>query len=91
MILGYNDEEWNKKVKERRKQYIEFECILLLKIFEFLVLDKVFFFIQFSFFDFYIVKIMYVRNGIYKCEFYVILGFYVFRGDDFRLVSIFIV
>lgn len=84
MIPGYNDEEWNKKAKERRKQHIEFERIPLPKILEPPVSDKAPFSTQFSLPDSHTAKIMYVRNGIHKREPYVTPGPHAFRGDDFR-------
>ena len=87
MIPGYNEEEWNKKAKERRKQRIEFERIPLPKILQPPVSDKAPFSTQFRIPDSHTAKTMYVRNGIHKREPYVTPGPHAFRGDDFRPVS----
>jgi len=87
MIPGYNEEEWNKKAKERRKQHIEFKRIQLPKILQPSVSDKAPFSTQFRIPDSHTAKLMYVRNGIHNREPYVTPGPHAFRGDDFRPVS----
>ncbi|XP_020615963.1 uncharacterized protein LOC110053977 [Orbicella faveolata] len=84
MIPGYNEEEWNKKAKERRKQHIEFKRIQLPKILQPSVSDKAPFSTQFRIPDSHTAKLMYVRNGIHNREPYVTPGPHAFRGDDFR-------
>lgn len=87
MIPGYNEDQWNKNAKEKRKQRVEFERIPLPKILQPPVSDKLPFSTQFRIPDSHRAKIMYVSNGIHKREPYATPGPHAFRGDDFRPVS----
>ena len=87
MIPGYNEDEWNKKAREKRRQRVQFEPIPLPKILQQPVSDKPPFSTQFRIPDSHQAKIMYVRNGIHRREPYTAPGPHAFRGDDFRPVS----
>ena len=87
MIPGYNEEEWNKRAKEKRKQRIGFEPIALPKILQPPVFEKAPFTTQFRIPDSHAAKMMYVRNGMHRREPYVTPGPHAFRGNDFRPVS----
>ena len=87
MIPGYNEDEWNKKAKESRRQKLQFEQIPLPKILQPPVSDKPPFNTRFRILDPHGAKLMFVRNGIHKREPYTTPGPHAFRGDDFRPVS----
>lgn len=87
MIPGYNEDEWNKKAKEIRKERVKFERIALPKILQPSASEKAPFSTQFRIPDSHTAKIMFVRNGIHKREPYSTPGPHAFRGDDFRPVS----
>ena len=88
MIPGYNEDEWNKQAREKRRQRVQFEPIPLPKVLQPPVSDKPPFTTQFRIPDSHQAKIMYVRNGIHRRELYTAPGPHAFRGDDFRPVSL---
>lgn len=88
MIPGYNEDEWNKVAKEKRRQRVQFERIPLPKILQPPVSEKPPFSTQFRIPDSHEAKIMFVRSGIHKRESYTTPGPHAFRGDDFRPVSV---
>ena len=87
MLPGYNEDEWNKIAKEKRRQRVEFDHIPLPKILQPPVSDKAPFSTQFRIPDSHKAKILFVRNGVHKKEPYTTPGPHAFRGDDFRPVS----
>ncbi|XP_068670570.1 putative uncharacterized protein C7orf78 [Montipora foliosa] len=84
MLQGYNEDEWIKKLKEKRRQRVQFEHIPLPKILQPPESNNPPFISQFRVLDPHAAKIVFIKSGILKREPYATPGPHAFRGDDFR-------
>lgn len=87
IIPGYDEDQWNKELRERKSDKIAFERIPLPKILQPHALEKPPFATRFRIPDSHAAKLWFVKEGVYHPGAYTTPGPHAFRGDEFRRVS----
>ena len=86
MIRGYDDEEWERAVRGKNREKIQYERVTLPKILQAAVQEKVPFVTRFRAVDAHASKLSFAKEGVHKPGPYTAPGPHAFRGDDFRKV-----